>query len=187
MDLSPAKCEILEALLLHDKPVKAAQLAKDMGKEFPAVQMHLIGLVKMGYAESPQKGQYIISANGKKALGLPETTKETAQKILAKTPPERAFHFYAGIGKPLNIYVHDLLEFCDKVSQVKAESVEFHLSRGDFEAWFKSLGDLELAKKTALLKKKKMEAEEFRVKLRELVEARCMVLSKIVGHSAPSQ
>jgi hypothetical protein len=172
MDLSPAKHEILEALFLHDKPVKAAQLAKEMGKEFPAVQMHLIGLVKMGDAESPQKGQYLISVNGKKALGLPEITREKAKKILAKAPSEKAFHFYAGIGKPLNVYAHDLLEFCDKVSQVEAESVEFHLSRGDFEAWFNALGDEELARKIALLKGRKMKAEELREKIREFTANR---------------
>ena len=185
MDLSLPKREILEALLLHDKPVKAAWIASEMGKEFPAVQMHLIGLTKMAYAESPQKGQYLISANGKKALGLPEVTKEKAFAILAQTPHERAFHFYAGIGKPLNIYAHDLLEFCDKVTQVNAESIVFHLNRGDFEAWFKSLDDLELAKKTALIKERKMIAEELRVKLRELAENRCIVLAKMVGQAAP--
>ena len=178
MDLSPAKHEILEALLLHDKPVKAAQLAKDMGKEFPAVQMHLIGLVKMGYAESPQKGQYLISANGKKALGLPETTKEKAKKILAKTPPEKAFHFYAGIGKPLNQSVHSLQEFSDKIATIKVETVEFHLNRGDFEAWFNSLGDMELSKKIALLKGKKLAGEELRSKLRDIVETRCTALAQ---------
>ena len=185
MDLSPAKCEILEALLLHDKPVKAAQIASEMGKPFPAVQMHLIGLTKMGFADSAQKGTYLISTNGKKALGLPEVTKEKAFEILAQTPRERAFHFYAGIGKPLNVYAHDLLEFCDKVNQVKAESIVFHLSRGDFEAWFKGLGDLELAKKTSLLKERKMTAEELRVKLRELAGDRCLALSKLVGQAAP--
>ena len=181
MDLSPAKHEILEALLLHDKPVKAAQLAKEMGKKFPAVQMHLIGLVKMGHAEAPQKGQYLISANGKKTLGLTETAKEKAQKILAKTTPDESFHFYAGIGKPLNVYAHDLLEFCDKVSQVRAESVEFHLSRGDFEAWFNALGDVELAKKIALLKGRKMKAEELQEKIREITANRYAYLSRVAG------
>lgn len=181
MDLSTAKHEILEALLLHDKPVKAAQLAKDIEKEFPAVQMHLIGLVKMGYAESPQKGQYLLSANGKKALGLPETTKEKAQKILAKAPPDKAFYFYAGIGKPLNVYAHDLLEFCDKVGQVRAESVEFHFSRGDFEAWFNALGDVELAKKIAMLSGRKMKADELREKIREITANRYACLSRIAG------
>jgi hypothetical protein len=180
MDLSSAKCEIMEALLLHDKPVKAAQLAKEIGNEFRAVQMHLIGLAKMGYAESSVKGQYLISANGKKTLGLPEITKEKALTILASTPLTKAFHFYAGIGKPLNVYAHDLSEFCDKLSKVTVDSIEFHLCRGDFEAWFKFLGDLELAKKAALLKEKKMGGEELRVKLRELSEDRCLALSHIV-------
>lgn len=187
MDLSPGKREILEVLLLHDKPVKAAQLAKETEKKFRAVQMHLIGLAKMGYTDSPQKGQYLISANGKRALDLPETTREKALTILAQRPPEKAFHFYDGIGKPLNSYAHDLHEFCDKVRQVKVESFEFHLNRGDFEAWFKSLGDAELAKKTSLLKKLKMKGEEARGKLRELVEDRYLELSKIVvqPHTSP--
>jgi hypothetical protein len=178
MDLSPAKCEILEALLLHDKPVKAAQLAKDMGKEFPAVQMHLIGLAKMGYADSPQKGQYILSTNGKKILDLPEITKEKAQKILAKTPPDKAFHFYAAVGKPLNQSAHSLQEFSDKIATVKVETIEFHMNRGDFKAWFNALGDAELSKKTALLKEKKLAGEELRSKLRDIVETRCKALSQ---------
>ena len=186
MDLSSVKHEILEALLLHEKPAKAAQIAKETGKEQPAVQMHLIGLVKMGYAESPQKGQYIISENGKKALGLPELTKENAFSILAQTPRERAFHFYVGIGKPLNIYAHDLLEFCDRVSKVNADSIKFHVERGDFESWFTALGDLELAKRTSLLKNKKLSGEELRQRIREIVENRCIILSKIVGQKAPS-
>jgi hypothetical protein len=32
MDLSPVKLEILQALLLFDKPVKALQVAKEVGK-----------------------------------------------------------------------------------------------------------------------------------------------------------
>jgi hypothetical protein len=183
MDLSPVKREALEALLLHDKPVKAAQLAKEMQKEFPAIQMHLIGLAKIGYVDSPQKGHYVISAVGKKALDLPEPTKDEAMAILAPASSDKAFHFYAGVGEPLNVYAKDLLEFCDRVSEVALDSLEFHLRRGDFEAWFRSLGDVELAKKTGLLKTKKMEAEEMSVKLRELVEFRCLGLAEIVGKS----
>jgi hypothetical protein len=181
MDLSSAKQEILESLLLHHTPVKAAQLAKELDKEFRPIQMHLLGLVKIGYAESPQKGHYLISEKGKKTLCLPEITKEKATTILGKTEHDKAFHFYAGIGKPLNVYANDLLEFCDKVNQVLLDSVEFHLNRGDFEAWFKSLGDAELAKIISLLKGKNMTAEEMRSRTRELVENRCVVLSKIVG------
>jgi hypothetical protein len=186
VDLSPAKHEVLEALLLHEKPAKAAQIAKEIGKEQPAVQMHLIGLVKVGFAETPQKGHYIISDNGKKALGLPELTKENAFSILAQTPRDRAFHFYLGIGNPLNIYAHDLLEFCDQVCKVNADSLKFHMERGDFEAWFKALGDVELTKRTALLKRKKLSGEELRQKILDVVENRCLMLSKIVGQKGPS-
>jgi hypothetical protein len=185
MDLSPAKREVLEALLLHDKPVKAAQLAKEIGRDFPAVQMHLIGLTKTGQAESPTKGHYIISVNGKKTLGLPEVTREKAFSILALTPSDKAFHFYAGIGKPLNVLANSLQQFCNELSKVSAESVLFHLSRSDFEVWFKFLGDLELARKADLLKEKKMNTEDLRVRLRELAEDRCIALSKLTGQSAP--
>ena len=70
MDLSQIKCEVLEALLLHQNPVKAEQVAKEMGKERPAVQMHLIGLTKAGYVQSPLKGQYLISEEGKESAWL---------------------------------------------------------------------------------------------------------------------
>ncbi len=185
MDLSPVKREILEALLLHDKPVKAAQVAKETGKDPKAVQMHLIGLTRTGHAVSPEKGSYIITQKGKATLGLPEITKEKALSILAQTPPEKAFHFYAGIGKPLNLYAYNLLEFCDKITKVGVEPVEFHVNRGDFEAWFMSLGDAELAKKTALLKEKKVAGDELRRRLREIVEERCLELSKMGGHAVP--
>jgi hypothetical protein len=183
MDLPPAKIEVLEALLLHVEPARGVQIAKELDKKFPAVQMHLIGLVKMGYAMSPQKGHYIVSESGKKALGLGEITQEKALKLLARVPEDRAFHFYEGIGKPLQLYAHDLLDFCDKVSKVQAESVEFHLDRGDFEAWFESLGDDELALKTSLLKRRKLTLDELRSKLREIAEDRCIVLSKKVGQT----
>ena len=181
MDLSPVKREVLEALLFHEKPVKAVQVAQEAGKEARVVQMHLIGLVRMGYARSPEKGAYLISAEGKKALGLTEITKENATAILSQKPNEKAFHFYAGIGKPLQVCASSLLDFCKKIEQVNSDSVEFHISRGDFEAWFKSLGDLELTKKIALLKEKKLSGEELRRKIQEIVQGRCMELSKMVA------
>jgi DNA-binding transcriptional ArsR family regulator len=187
MNLSPVKLEILETLLMHDKPEKPAQVAKEIGKERPAVMMHLIGLARMGYAESPEKGSYIITEKGKVALGLPEVNKEKALVILTSTPHEKAFHFYAGIGKPLNIQAYDLLDFCDKIAKIHLDSVEFHLSRGDFEAWFTGRGDEELTKRIMLLKKKKTSGEELRKILREMVEVRCSGLTKMVGHGVPNK
>jgi predicted transcriptional regulator len=187
MSLSPVKREILETMLLYDKPARATQIAKETGKEFRPVMMHLIGLTRVGYANSPEKGQYAITEKGKRAIGVPEISRENAGTILGQASHDREFHFYAGVGKPLSLYTHNLQDFCEKILKVNVDSIEFHMSRGDFEAWFAGLGDAELAKKVALLKEKKMTGEELRRKLQEIVENRCTALAKMVGHAVPSE
>jgi hypothetical protein len=185
MSLPPVKNEILENMLLNDRPLKAAQIAKEMGKDFPAVMMHIIGLTKMGYANSPEKGLYTITEKGKKALGIPEINTESAKAILAHMPLDKSFHFYACLGKPLSLHAHSLQDFCDKILKVNTDSIEFHVSRGDFEAWFTGLGDLELKKKVGLLKEKKIVGEELRKRLQEIVEKRYIVLSRMAGQAIP--
>lgn len=181
MDLSLVKFEILEALFPYDEPVSAARIAKDTGKDRKAVQMHLIGLVRMGYAGTPQKGLYIISKKGKEQLGLREVTKEKASSILAHMPAEKVFHFYAKVGKPIGVYASDLLDFCDKIGKIDVECVEFHFNRGDLEAWFMFLGDEELAKKIGALRRRSLGGEELRGKICKVTECRCRVLSEIAG------
>ena len=180
MSLSPVRHKILETMLLHDKPVKVAQIAEETGQKFPTVMMHIIGLTRMGYTKSPEKGLYAITEKGKIALGIPEIDKETAKAILADTPQDKAFHFYADMGKPLDYYAYSLQDFCDKILKISVDSIEFHLNRGDFESWFTGLGDVELARKTALLKEKKLVGEELRIRLHEIVENRCIALATLV-------
>jgi DNA-binding transcriptional ArsR family regulator len=177
MSLSPVKREILETLLLHDKPTKAAQIAKESEKKFPAIMVHFIWLTRMGYAHSPEKGLYVITEKGKNALGIPAIDKETAKAILADTPQDKAFHFYADMGKPLDYYAYGLPDFCDKILKISVASIEFHLNRGDLELWFTGLGDMELVRKIALLKEKKLGGEELRTRLHEIVENRRIVLA----------
>ena len=183
MSLSPTKYEILATMLLLDKPEKATQIAKETGKEFPSVMMHIIGLTRMGYATSPKKGLYALTEKGKKALGIPEVKSENAQTLLADKSDDDSFHFYAGLGKPLALQARGLQDFCNKIVNVSSASIVFHTSRGDFEAWFAGLGDVELAKKTALLKEKKMGGEELRSRLMELIKNRCIALANVAGHT----
>jgi DNA-binding transcriptional ArsR family regulator len=184
MSLPPVKHEILETMLLHEKSARAPQIAKEAGKEFPSVMMHLIWLTRNGYTASPEKGQYTITEKGKKALGLPEISREKAKAILAHVPQDKSFHFYEGVGKPLNLRAHSLQDFCDKILKVNVNSIEFHINRGDFAAWFTSLGDVELAKKAALLKGKKMAAEELCRLFHEIVEKRCTVLASMAEQAS---
>ncbi len=101
MSLSPIKQEILETMLLNDKPMKALDIAKEAKKEYQPVNMHLLGLTKMGYVSLPEKGLFIITKKGKNFLGIPDTTKEKAAAILAYMPHDKAFNFYVTVGKPL--------------------------------------------------------------------------------------
>lgn len=82
MTLPPKKIEILETLLIQEQPVKAPQIAKEMGTAFRPVMMHLLGLVRIGFAVSPEKSYYAITEKGKEALGLPKINKENAKAIL---------------------------------------------------------------------------------------------------------
>ncbi len=179
MSISPVKRLILETMWVLDKPAKAAEIAKDTGVNFPSVMMHVLGLDRMGYIAKPEKGFYIITEKGKKTLGLPEIDKQKANEILAYLPLEGSFHFYADYGKNLNVYAASLQDFCEKVMTIDMDSIEFHSNRGDFEAWFMGLGDVELARKALLIKEQKMSGDALRKKLYEVVKNRYEELSKI--------
>jgi hypothetical protein len=185
MSLSPIKQEILETMLLNDIPLKATEIAKEANKEFQPVMMHLLGLTRMGYVTSPQKGLYIITEQGRKALGVNEVSEEKANQILAYAPHDKSFNFYKAVGVPLNIHAHNLRDFTAKIDKVELASLEFHFSRGDFEAWVKGLGDEELAKKMALLKKHNPQGEDLRKELHKVVGRRYHQLAQLTGQVFP--
>ena len=89
MSLSPIKIEVLETMLLSNKPQKAMEIAKQTNREFNPVMMHLLGLIRMGNVSVPEKGLYIITEKGKTVLGIPKITKEKAQAILAYMPHDK--------------------------------------------------------------------------------------------------
>lgn len=182
MRLSPVKRLVLETMWVLEKPAKAVEIANEVGVGFPPVMMHIIGLSKMGYVANPEKGLYVITEEGKKALGFPDIDKEKAVEIMAYLPVEKSFHFYDDVGKPLNVFAANLQDFCDKISKVDLGSIEFHTDRGDFEAWFTTLGDIELARKTLLIKERKVSGEDLRKRLYGIVKSRCDELLKIRQH-----
>jgi hypothetical protein len=184
MSISPVKRLILETMWLIDRPAKATEVAKEAGLGFPPVMMHILGLTKMGHVRMLDKGIYALTESGRKVLGIPEVTREKAAEILTYLPMEKSFHFYADIDKPLNIHATGLGDFCDKIMRVDLSSIEFHVGRGDFEAWFTGLGDTELARKTLLIREEKMNGENLRKKLYEMVKSRCDLLTKTRNASA---
>ena len=68
MTISPVKRLVLETMWMLDKPKRAVKISKETGVSFPSVMMHIIGLTRMGYLESPEKGHYVISEKGRNAI-----------------------------------------------------------------------------------------------------------------------
>ena len=179
MRLTPVKRLILETMWSIGKPLKPKELAQEIGIGFPSVMMHIIGLNKMGYVEPFGEGRYAITVHGKEAIGFPKLTRDKAEAILQPLPPDKAFHFYAEIGRSLGVYADSLQNFCEALKTLDPHAVEFHMSRGDFELWIIGLGDIELARKVTLLRGLGLSGEELRKKLYETVRKRCEELAKM--------
>jgi len=187
MSLSPIKIEVLETMLLSNKPQKAMEIAKQTKREFNPVMMHLLGLIRMGNVSVPEKGLYVITEKGKTVLGIQKITKEKAQTILAYMPHDKAFNFYESIDKPLNIHAHSLRDFANKIIKVDQTSIQFHTQRNDFEAWFRGIGDTELTKKINILKKRNTSGEDLRNQLHDMVEQRYLTLAELSGQPIPPE
>jgi len=179
MQLNPIKKMILEALWQREKPVKPLEIARQLGIKNQQAMMHLLNLRNIGYVSSPERNHYIITELGKEALGLSKTTKDQATQILHPTLPEKAFHFYTGLGKYSGVYADSLQAFCDKIQKIGVETIEFHMPRKDFENWMQHLGDDELAKKMATLREQGLTGEELRQKIYETTKYRCEELKRI--------
>jgi hypothetical protein len=85
-------------------------------------------------------------------------TVETSKTVSS----EEAFRFYRGVGQPLDISSRSLAEFADAVLGVDPDSVKFHVERGDFERWFRSLGEQALANQVSGLRGKGISPQELR-------------------------
>jgi hypothetical protein len=149
--------------------------------------MHLLGLIRMSYVNSPEKGLYVITPLGKRVLGLPEVSSEKAATIIAYQPHDKSFEFYSTVGQPLHLHAHSLKDFANKLERADAVSIEFHGKRGDFEAWLKGLGDEELAKKAAMLRKENVSGEDLRKCLKDMVEHRYVELAKLAGQEVAAE
>ena len=96
-----------------------------------------------------------------------------AEQGKTATPPVRveAFLFSQGLGSYTGHFASNLPEFYEALRVVPAESLEFHLSRGDFEAWLKAIGSEELASAFGAVRNEGLSGEALRRRLIELVRS----------------
>jgi len=182
--LSKVKMELLQLIWEEKRPMKLKEIAAKIGLKTRSTNAHLLNLKRAGYLSSTGEGYYLLTELGKEVLGFHKVDRESAKKILSKTFPEKAFHFYLGIGKPLNVSADSLLDFCEKIRLVDLESIEFHSQRGDFELWVHFLGDVEFAKRLRMIRESNLSGEALRDTIYKAVKYRCEELQRLAASEA---
>jgi predicted transcriptional regulator len=187
MSLSLDELEILEAILLNSNSMETTQIAMENSKKLQDTMTHLTDLTIRGYVISSQKECYTLTDEGKKVLGIQPITKEVAKSIIAYAPHDKVFNFHVDSDTPHHhhMHAHSLQDLSNKISRVDLKIIEFHLANGDFEAWFKCLGDQELTRKVAIVKRKNIVGERLRLLLQNIIEHRCQELMKLAEYITP--
>jgi predicted transcriptional regulator len=115
-------------------------------------------------------GGFIRKVDG--GYGITEKGKAIL-KAITPLPKDTAFHFYTGVGQPMDFSAESLKDFYEIVKRVAPESLDFHLYRGDFENWFKAaFEDEALADELGSLKSATLKGEELRQKILKAIAAR---------------
>jgi Mn-dependent DtxR family transcriptional regulator len=84
-----------------------------------------------------------------------------------------SFNFYVDVDKPLGFSAQSISEFYRFIKQVTADSLEFHLYRGDFENWLREVcQDLELAVTLGNLRADELKGEALRNALIKAIDSR---------------
>jgi predicted transcriptional regulator len=105
-------------------------------------------------------------------FGLTEKGRN-ALKMFTNVPVEMSFQFYVDVDKPLGFSAQSLEEFYRQIKQVTADSLEFHLYRGDFENWLRDVcKDSELAEAFGSYKTEALKGEDLRKALLKAVDAK---------------
>ena len=103
-------------------------------------------------------------------------------EILRTVPYEKGFHFYSALGNFSGETATSLDDFEKKLQVVSADTVNFHLQRGDFQKWIEdTLGDRELAKRVSLVKLT-LPVENLRKELLAIVQTRITELRRELPH-----
>jgi hypothetical protein len=98
--------------------------------------------------------------------------KAPIKNVLRNLASHEAFHFYVGIGKPINKTATSLMDFVEKLRTVDVRSVEFHFQRQDFEKWLKdTVGDDQLSRRIGGIERK-ISGEVLRNEIIKIIKGR---------------
>ncbi len=137
------------------------EFAKKTGLAPKVILSNMQALAKEGELKRVGSG-FALTDKGKMAL-----------KAAAPVAWNMRFNFYVAIGQPTGVSAGSVKEFYELAAKVNEASMEFHISRGDFENWFKSsVGDPAFSEEIAKIKEKGLKGEELRKAVLKSVEDR---------------
>jgi predicted transcriptional regulator len=103
-------------------------------------------------------------------FGITDKGKE-ALKAFTLVPEETGFRFYYGIDRPTGLKANSLGDFYRMIKQISPDSAEFHLYRGDFEAWLKDVcKNTELAEEFHSVRASGAKGEELKTELLNVLD-----------------
>lgn len=104
--------------------------------------------------------------------------KEKAEATSVKAEP---FRFNLGSNQSVNYTALNLDEFENVLKVVPVESLEFHMNRGDFEAWLKFIGSEDLALVFSSIRNENLSGEALRKRLLEVFLARSRAIKAFLN------
>jgi len=114
-------------------------------------------------------------------------SRDLITRILGTVAYDKAFFFYADVGKPTGDFAVSLSDLCNKINSVAPKSLNFHLKRGDFENWIREvINDHELAgrvKKLRSLKGTYRSDSTLKRKLNTVIDDRVAELQDLWRHA----
>ena len=89
---------------------------------------------------------------------------------MTKLLRDKAFYFFNSVGDYTGEYASSLEEFVEKVKKIDSRSLEFHLSREDFQRWVRDiLANEELAEELEKITRLNLRGESLRTNISDTV------------------
>ena len=152
--------KILKFMSEMTSRVDMNEFAKKIDLDPSQLTQHMQKLTQEGYLKKV-RGGFAITDKGKNVL-----------RVASPVPWNMRFNFYSAIGQPTGVSAGTIKEFYDLVLKVNVASLDFHISRGDFENWFRNAaGDAEFADELAKIKKTGLTGEELRKAVAKTAES----------------
>jgi predicted transcriptional regulator len=166
--LKEEQLKVLKALSEATSRMDLAMFAQKVNLTANQTMYQIQELAKEGFLQKVGGG-YGITQKGKAAL-----------KGFAAVPKEMSFHFYFGIDQPSEFKAESLEQFYREIKQIRVQSLEFHLYRGDFEKWLKDVcKEPELAIEFGSVSAMCLKDEELRVELLKALDAKYSINGRL--------